>query len=120
MIGPEFMVCLRLRVFAARDGSPRATCRGREFPGGRVRQMRKREEQGPHGVDEGAFERLAAVQAVAPVGEKQNSGPRAPALQHGPQGVAGFDAPHVMALPVAGYSVQSTATTALAASTRRS
>ena len=72
---------------------------GREFPGGRVRQMRKREEQRPHGVDEGAFERLAAVQAVAPVGEKQNfdSGPRAPALQHGPQGVAGFDAPHAMA-----------------------
>ena len=72
---------------------------GGEFPDGRVRQMGKREEQGPHGVDEGAFERLAAVQAVAPVGEKQNfdSGPRAPALQHGPQGVAGFDAPHAMA-----------------------
>ena len=72
---------------------------GGEFPDGRVRQMGKREEQGPHGVDEGAFERLAAVQAVAPVGEKQNfdSGPRAPAPQHGPQGVAGFDAPRAMA-----------------------
>ena len=72
---------------------------GGEFPGGRVRQMGKREEQRPHGVDEGAFERLAAVQAVAPVGEKQHfdSGPRTPALQHGPQGVAGFDAPHAMA-----------------------
>ena len=72
---------------------------GREFPGGRVRQMRKRKEQGPHGIDEGAFELLATVQAVAPVGEKQHldSGPRAPALQHAPQGVAGFDAPHATA-----------------------
>ena len=61
--------------------------------------MGKREEQRPHGIDEGAFERLAAVQAVAPVGEKQhfNSSPRAPALQHAPQGVAGFDAPHARA-----------------------
>ena len=43
--------------------------------------------------------RLAAMQAVAPIGEKQHfdSGPSAPALQHGPQGVAGFDAPHSMA-----------------------
>ena len=71
---------------------------GGEFRDGRVRQMGKREEQRPHGVNEGAFERLAAVQAVAPFGEKKHfgSGPRAPALQHGPQGVAGFDAPHAM------------------------
>ena len=61
--------------------------------------MGKREEQRPHGVDEGAMEGLAAMQPVAAVGEKQHLGPgaRAPAFQHGPERVAGFDAPNALA-----------------------
>ena len=61
--------------------------------------MGKREEQRPHGVDEGAIECLTAVQTVAAVGQKQHIDPgaSAPAIEQGPERVAGFDAPDPMA-----------------------